>query len=158
MTACFTSGSARARLEQLWSTEATRGLSVITPKQVAVLAGKAFFLPPKTWKRLYLPFKVQMEGGTSVAVALQKEGIIAGLSITKGGQLRINAYNTTDAVVYLTPKTAMVHVWADKCGNSGSLAGGCHGRWLAQVQVGTNEPVSARTNPVALGGLPVEYQ
>ena len=55
-----------------------------------------------------------MEGGTSVAIALQKEGIIAGLSITKGGQLRINAYNTTDAVVYLTPKTAMVHVWADK--------------------------------------------
>ena len=55
-----------------------------------------------------------MEGGTSVAVALQKEGIIAGLSITKGGQLRINAYNTTDAVVYLTAKTAMVHVWADK--------------------------------------------
>ena len=55
-----------------------------------------------------------MEGGTSVAMALQKEGIIAGLSITKGGQLRVNAYNTTDTVVYLTPKTAMVHVWADE--------------------------------------------
>ena len=39
-----------------------------------------------------------------------------------------------------------------------ALAWGCHGRWLAQVQVGTNELVSARTNPVALGGLPAEYQ
>ena len=34
-----------------------------------------------------------------------------------------------------------------------ALAWGCHGRWLAQVQVGTSELVSARTNPVALGGL-----
>ena len=114
LTACFASGSARAHLEQLWSTEATRGLSVLGPKQFAVLAGKAFFLPPKTWKRLYLPFKVQMEGGTSVAMALQKEGIIAGLSITKGGQLQVNTYNTTDTVVYLTPKIAMVHAWADE--------------------------------------------
>ena len=81
---------------------------------MGILAGKAFFLPPKSWKRLYLPFKIQMEGGTTVAVALQKEGLIAGLSITKGGQLRVNVYNTTDQVVYLTPKTVMANVWAQQ--------------------------------------------
>ena len=49
-----------------------------------------------------------------MAVALQKEGLIAGLSITKGGQLRINVFNTTNHVIYLTPKTIMANVWADR--------------------------------------------
>ena len=55
-----------------------------------------------------------MSKGTTVALALQKEGLISGLSITKRGQLRINAYNATDEVIHLTPKTVMVNVWADK--------------------------------------------
>ena len=55
-----------------------------------------------------------MEGRTTVAVALQKEGLIAGLSITKGGQLRVNVYNSTDQVVHSTPKTVMANVWADQ--------------------------------------------
>ena len=49
-----------------------------------------------------------------MAVALQKEGLIAGLSITKGGQLRINVYNATNQVIYLTPKTIMANVWANE--------------------------------------------
>ena len=81
----FSVGKARARFEQLWSTISTRGLSIFGRNHVGILAGKAFFLPPKSWTRLYLPFKIRMEGGTTVAVALQKEGLIAGLSITKGG-------------------------------------------------------------------------
>ena len=44
----------------------------------------------------------------------RRKEFFARLSITKGGQLRINAYNTTSTVVYLTPKIAMVHVRADK--------------------------------------------
>ena len=47
-------------------------------------------------------------------VALQKEGLIAGLSINKEGQLRINAFNTTDHVIYLAPKTIMTNVGADR--------------------------------------------
>ena len=43
-------------------------------------------------------------------MALQKIGLIAGLSLTKRGQLRVNTFNTTDEVVYLTPKIAMVNV------------------------------------------------
>ena len=90
------------------------GLSVMSKMQVAVLAGKAFFIPPKTWKRLYLPFKVHVGGGTTVALGLHKEGLIAGLLIMKGGQLRVNVYNTTDEVIHLTPKTVMVNVWAEQ--------------------------------------------
>ena len=81
----FSVGKARAILEQLWNTISTRGLSVLNKNQVAVLARKAFFIPPQTWKRLYLPFKVHVGGGTTIAMALQKEGLISGLSITKGG-------------------------------------------------------------------------
>ena len=112
----FSVGRARAILEQLWSTISTRGLSIVHKKQVAVLTGKAFLIPPKTWKRLYLRFKVHMEGGTTVALVLQKEGLISELSITKGGQLRVNTYNTTNEVIHLTPKTVMVNVWANQLG------------------------------------------
>ena len=108
----FLIGNANARLEQLWTTVAVRGLSVFNSKQVAVLVGKAFFITLKTWKRLYLPFKIQMGGGTTVDMALQKEGLIVGLSITKGGQLQFNACNTIDQVIHLTLKALMANVWA----------------------------------------------
>ena len=49
-----------------------------------------------------------------MAIALQKEGLIAGLSITKGGQLRVNVCKSTNQVVHLTPKTIMANVWADQ--------------------------------------------
>ena len=55
-----------------------------------------------------------MEGGTTVALSLQKDGLIAGLSLTKGGQLRVNAFNTTNEVVHIAPKTVMATVWAQQ--------------------------------------------
>ena len=54
-----------------------------------------------------------MGGGTTVALALQKEGLISGLSIMKGAKLHVNVYNATNEVIHLTPKTVMVNVWAD---------------------------------------------
>lgn len=51
-----------------------------------------------------------MGGGTTIAVSLQKDGLIAGLSLTKRGQLRVNAYNTPHDVVHIAPKIAMVIV------------------------------------------------
>lgn len=81
----FAIGKARARLEQLWSTISTRGLSGASSQRVSVLTGKAFFVPPKTWKRLYILYEMRMGGGTIVTVSLQKDGLIAGLSLMKGG-------------------------------------------------------------------------
>ena len=49
-----------------------------------------------------------------MAIDLQKEGLIAGLSITMGGQLRVNVYNSTNQVVHLTPKTIMTNIWAEQ--------------------------------------------
>lgn len=55
-----------------------------------------------------------MDGETAVAIALQKKGLIAGLSITKGGQLRFNVFNSSNQVVHLTPKTIIANVWEIK--------------------------------------------
>ena len=99
-------------LEQLWSTVSTRGLSGASSQRVSVLAGKAFFIPPRTWKKLYLPYKIQMIGGATVALSLQKDGLIAGSSLTKAGEPRVNAYNTTNEVVHIAPKIVMAAVWA----------------------------------------------
>ena len=41
---------------------------------------------------------------------LQRQGLIAGLGITKGGQLRVNVWNATDEAIHLTAKTVMVNV------------------------------------------------
>ena len=103
-----------ARLEQLWNTEGTRGIQCHSPERVSVLSVRAFFLPSKAWTLLYLPYRVHMEGGVSITLGLQREGLIAELAITRAGQLRVNVWNSTDATVHLTPKTSMVHVRASR--------------------------------------------
>ena len=35
---------------------------------------------------------------------------MAGLAISKGGQIKINAWDTTDEVMYVTPKTVLVNI------------------------------------------------
>ena len=47
---------------------------------------------------------------------LQRSSLIAGLSVTKGGQLRVNIWNATDGAIHLTPKTIMVNVIGAKFG------------------------------------------
>ena len=103
--ASISAGDGCARLEQLWNTEGTRGIQFHSPECVSVLSGRAFFLPPKMWTRLYLPYCVHMEGGVSLTLGLQREGLITGLAITRAGHLGVNVWNSTDATIYLTPKT-----------------------------------------------------
>ena len=54
------------------------------------MAGKSVFLPPKEWVRIQIPYKMTVEGGVTVVNGLQRPGLISGLSITKGGQIRVN--------------------------------------------------------------------
>ena len=107
-------GSGRATLEQLWTSEGGRGMTIHSPQSVSIWTGKAVFLPPQQWSRVYLPFKVIAEGGVSVFIALQRVGLLTGLAITKGGQLRVNIFNSSAETVYLTPKTVMVNVQASE--------------------------------------------
>ena len=53
-------GDGCARLEHLWNTKGTRGIQYHSPECVSVLSGRAFFLPPKVWTCLYLPYRVHM--------------------------------------------------------------------------------------------------
>ena len=57
----FVVGKAGAVLEQLWNTISTRGLSVMSKKQVAVLAGKAFLFLPKHGNDCIYPSKYMWE-------------------------------------------------------------------------------------------------
>ena len=74
------------------------------------MAGKSIFIPPKEWIRVYLPYKLIIEGGVTVVCGLQRKGLIAGLAITKGGQIRMNIWNSTPEVIQLAPKTILVNV------------------------------------------------
>ena len=110
----MSSGSGSVLLEQLWNIEGSKGISLKPPKIVTLLSSRAVFVPPKHWVRVYLPYKICIEGGVTVVLSLQKEGLIAGLSLTRGGQLRVNIWNPTDGTIYLTQKTAMVNIIADR--------------------------------------------
>ena len=97
-------------LEQIWNLEGNRGVKIYSEGAVSILAGKSIFIPPKEWIRVYLPYKLIIEGGVTIACGLQRRGLIAGLAITKGGQIRVNIWNSTQEVIQLAPKTVLVNV------------------------------------------------
>ena len=47
----------------------------------------------------------------TVLCGLSRPGLIAGLSVTKGGQIRINIWNSNPEVMQLTPKTILVNIF-----------------------------------------------
>ena len=44
---------------------------------------------------MYLPYKLHIEGGITIACELQRQGLIAGLLIKKVNQFRVNIWNST---------------------------------------------------------------
>ena len=101
----------RVLLEQIWNMNGERGLKIHPEGSVSILAGKSMFLPPKSWTRVFLPYKIHIEGGVTVLCGLSRPGLIAGLSVTKGGQIRINIWNSNLEVMQLTPKTILVNIF-----------------------------------------------
>ena len=75
-----------------------------------ILCGRAGFLPPKKWTSILLPYKVIIQVAISVFCGLNRRGLIAGLAVTKGGQIKLNVWNTTDEAIHLTPKTVLVNL------------------------------------------------
>ena len=108
----WTLGEGATDLEQLWSLEGSAGIGVYMPEIVSLLCGKAVFLPPRVFTRVYMPYKVTTRGGVLLAVALLQPGLISGISVTKGGMIRLNVYNSTEETICLTPKTTLVVVRA----------------------------------------------
>ena len=97
-------------LEQIWDLKGCRGVQVHSDTSASIFAGKSVFLPPKEWVRVFLPYKLHIEGGVTVVCGLQRPGLVAGLAVTKGGQLRLNIWNSKEEAVQLTPKTTLVNV------------------------------------------------
>ena len=56
---------------------------------------------------------MDLEGGKSITPFLQKLEIVADLSLTRGEQPWMGAFNMTEEVLYLTPKTTMMNFHAE---------------------------------------------
>ena len=97
-------------LEQIWDLKGCRGVQLHSDSSASIFAGKSVFLPPREWVRVFLPYKLSVEGGVTVVCGLQRPGLVAGLAVTKGGQLRLNIWNSKTETVQLTPKTTLVNV------------------------------------------------
>ena len=80
----------------------------------SIFDGKSVFLSPREWVRVFLPCKLSVEGGITVVCGLQRRGLVAGLAVTKAGQLRLNIRNSKTETVELTPKTTLVNVMGDQ--------------------------------------------
>ena len=61
-----------------------------------------------------LPYKLTIDGGATIVSALQRAGLVAGTSVTKGGQVSINIWNSHREPIYLTPKTVLVNIFGAK--------------------------------------------
>ena len=77
---------------------------------VSIFVGKSVFLPPREWVRVFLPYKLHIQGGVTVVCGPQRPGLVAGLAVTKGGQIRLNIWNSRLEAIQLTPKTTLVNV------------------------------------------------
>ena len=97
-------------LEQMWSLEKNLGISRKGRNYVSLTAARAVFLPPREWTQILLPYKLMIEGRVSIFCALSKKGVLANVTVTNGGQIKVNAYNATDETIYLTPKTILVNL------------------------------------------------
>ena len=97
-------------LEQIWDLKGSRGIQIHSETSASIFAGKSVFLPPREWVRVFLPYKLHVKGGVTVVCGLQRPGLVAGLAVTKGGQLRLNIWNSKMETVQLTPKTTLVNV------------------------------------------------
>ena len=94
----------------MWSLEKNLGISKKGRNCVSLTAARAVFLPPREWTQILLPYKLIIEGRVSIFCALSKKGILANVTVTSGGQIKVNAYNVTDETIYLTPKTILVNL------------------------------------------------
>jgi len=94
----------------MWELTGHKGIRVNPNGSVSLTAARSEFLPPKAWKRVLIPYKASIVGATTFVCGLQRPGLVAGLSITKGGQMNINIFNSLQEVVHLTPKTVLVNI------------------------------------------------
>ena len=81
---------------------------------MSLFSGKSVFLAPREWTRVYLPFKANVNGKVTLVCGLERRGLVAGLSVTKGGHLRVNIWNSTRETIQLTPRTVLVNVLGAK--------------------------------------------
>eukprot|EP00210_Caulerpa_lentillifera_P009663 g9219.t1 len=96
-----------AAVPELWEVQGN-GLA-IEKHVVKIFSGRTHHLSPRTWKRLYLAFKLEVDyGGVTIGSALSRDGLVSGVVLTSGGMMRLDVYNSTSKVVRIAPATQLV--------------------------------------------------
>ena len=98
-------------LEQMWeSGSGHMGIKTNPNDTFSLTAARSEFLPPKLWKRTLIPYKARIVGASTFVCGLHRPGLVAGLTLTKGGLMNVDIYNSIEEMVYLTPKTVLANI------------------------------------------------
>ena len=72
-------------LEQMWELGSGHiGVKTNPNGTFSLTAARSEFLPPKSWKRILIPYKARIVGGSTFVCGLHRPGLVAGLTLTKG--------------------------------------------------------------------------
>ena len=99
-------------LEQMWElgsghTEVDANLN----DTFSLPEARSEFHPPESWKRVLILHKARIVGGSTFVCGLHRPGLVASLTLAKDGLMNVDIYNSTEEVVYLTPKTVLANIF-----------------------------------------------
>lgn len=115
LTACDMAQTEKLVREQVWSAEGGSFFGQVGSERLQFLVGKFYFLTPNTWTKIYLQFLMsRCSEGFTFGSALNRLGLIFGVSSNVRGQLIIYIYNINDELVRLTSKTPLLNVWVGR--------------------------------------------
>ena len=86
-------------LDQIWNLNGNKEIKIHAKGVISILVWKPVFPLLAEWMQMYLPYKLHIEGGITIACGLHRQGLIVGLLVTKGYQFRVNIWNSTPKII-----------------------------------------------------------
>ena len=102
-------------LDQIWELGSGHiGIKTNPNGTFPLTAARSEFFPPKSWKRVLIPYTTQIVGGCTFFCGLFRPELVDSLTLAKGGLMNVDIYNSTEEVVYLTPETVLADILGAK--------------------------------------------
>ncbi len=100
----------RVTLHQKWELHGHQGIRTNPNGTVSLTAAKTYFLPPKNWNVIMIPYKAEIIGGATIANGLSRAGLLSTLTLTKSGEMYVNVFNAMDESIHLAAKTVVINI------------------------------------------------
>ncbi len=97
-------------LHQKWELHGHMGIRTNPNGTVSLTAAKTYFLPPKSWNVIMVPYKAEIIGGATIANGLSRAGLLSTLTLTQTGEIYIQGFNSMEESIHLTAKTVVVNI------------------------------------------------